>query len=138
MGCGPSSQRGDPDPPPRQLNIGPPTDLMLHVPRPRPDEHGNARRISDHELDRQTLEGALDSMAQYIRSRGQNITVISTGGAVNTILLQTRQSTHDVDFFGTISRTSSASWSMKLRTMRIPLAAYRLDANGSTTRLSFG
>ncbi|KAL8864100.1 MAG: hypothetical protein Q9174_007470 [Haloplaca sp. 1 TL-2023] len=40
-------------------------------------------------------------MANYIDSHRQNITVVTVGGAVNTILLRTREATHDIDFFGT-------------------------------------
>ncbi|KAL8924206.1 MAG: hypothetical protein Q9208_004170 [Pyrenodesmia sp. 3 TL-2023] len=40
-------------------------------------------------------------MADYIDSQRQEIIIITVGGAVNTLLLQTRESTHDVDFLGT-------------------------------------
>ena len=40
-------------------------------------------------------------MANYIDSKGQSITIITLGGAVSTVLLQSRSTTHDVDFFGT-------------------------------------
>ena len=89
---------------PRQAqtsNISAPQDPILHVPRPRLDHDGKAIRIEDHELDRQTLETALKCMADCIDRQGQNITLIIGGGAVNTMLLQSRLSTHDVDFFGT-------------------------------------
>ena len=82
-------------------NISLPQDPILHVPRPRVDDEGKAIRIVDHELDRQTLETALTTMADFIDRQGQNITIITVGGAVNTLLLQSRLSTHDVDFFGT-------------------------------------
>lgn len=78
-----------------------PQDLMLHVPRPRVDHDGRVIRIEDHELDRRTLEAALTTMAEFIDRQRQSITIITVGGAVNTLLLQNRQSTQDVDFFGT-------------------------------------
>lgn len=81
--------------------ISAPHDLLMHVPRPRVDHNGRAIRIVDYELDRRTLEAALTTMAEFIASQNQNITIIVVGGAVNTLLLQDRQSTHDVDFFGT-------------------------------------
>lgn len=40
-------------------------------------------------------------MADYIDRQRQSLTIITVGGAVNTILLQSRDSTHDADFFGT-------------------------------------
>ena len=82
-------------------NISGPQDLIMHVPRPQVDHDGKAIQIEDHELDRRTLEAALTTMADFIYKQRQNITVITIGGAVNTLLLQNRQSTHDVDFFGT-------------------------------------
>ncbi|CAF9939030.1 MAG: hypothetical protein ALECFALPRED_007959 [Alectoria fallacina] len=78
-----------------------PQDLILHVPRPRVDHDGRVIRIEDHELDRRTLEAALTTMAEFIDKQCQSITIITVGGAVNTLLLQNRQSNHDVDFFGT-------------------------------------
>lgn len=82
-------------------NISGPQDLIMHVPRPQVDHDGRLIRIEDHELDRPTLEVALTTMADFIDEQRQNITIITIGGAVNTLLLQDRQSTHDVDFFGT-------------------------------------
>ena len=82
-------------------NISGPQELMMHVPRPRMDYDGRAIRIEDHELDKRTLEAALTSMADFFDMQRQRITVITVGGAVNTLLLQNRHSTHDVDFFGT-------------------------------------
>ncbi|KAK3055741.1 hypothetical protein LTS18_011786, partial [Coniosporium uncinatum] len=51
------------------------------------------------ELDRDALWAALTDVAAFLRSKKLNITIIAVGGAVNTIFLQTRRSTHDVDFF---------------------------------------
>ena len=82
-------------------SISRPQDLMLHIPRPRLDGDNRPIRVEDYELDRQTLEAALTIMANFIHRHGQTIAVIAVGGAVNTLLLQNRQSTHDVDFFGT-------------------------------------
>lgn len=86
---------------PTITNISGPQDLIMYVPRPRIDSEGRAIRIEDHELDKRTLEAALTAMANFIDMQRQNITIITVGGAVNTLLLQNRHSTHDVDFFGT-------------------------------------
>ncbi|AEO71566.1 uncharacterized protein THITE_2058890, partial [Thermothielavioides terrestris NRRL 8126] len=50
-------------------------------------------------LDRETLLSALQNVAAYITKKGGNVTVIAIGGAINTIYLRSRQTTHDVDFF---------------------------------------
>ncbi|KAF2418390.1 hypothetical protein EJ08DRAFT_654328 [Tothia fuscella] len=38
-------------------------------------------------------------MGQYLDQRGVTATVMTVGGAVNTVYLRSRRSTHDVDFF---------------------------------------
>lgn len=38
-------------------------------------------------------------MARYLQSKGASLTVIIVGGAVNTLFLQSRGTTHDIDFF---------------------------------------
>lgn len=44
---------------------------------------------------------ALHLMSQYLHQRHAQLTVVTVGGAVNCLLLQSRDSTHDVDIFGT-------------------------------------
>lgn len=51
------------------------------------------------ELDRNALLAALNNVAAYITKKKGNVTIIGVGGAVNTIYLQSRPSTHDVDYF---------------------------------------
>lgn len=51
------------------------------------------------QLDRSTLLDALQIVAASIAKKGRSVTVIAVGGAVNTIYLQSRETTHDVDFF---------------------------------------
>ena len=58
-------------------------------------------RVEKYELDRPTLQAALTAMAEFIASQRQSITIVIVGGAVNILFIQNRQSTHDVDFFGT-------------------------------------
>ncbi len=82
------------------ITIGPPQDVSIHIPRNRADEHGVPIPPTTHEMDRATLQTALESMAHFLRHRNAHLTIIAVGGAVNTILLQTRDSTHDVDIFG--------------------------------------
>ena len=45
------------------------------------------------------IRRGLMNVAATLRSKGQNISIVVIGGAVNTLLLQTRESTGDVDFF---------------------------------------
>lgn len=75
--------------------------MILHVPRPRFDANGVPIQATDHEIDGNTMRIALINMANYLSSKGQTLTVIAVGGAVNVLLLRSRQSTHDLDFFGT-------------------------------------
>ena len=76
-------------------------DVLLHVPRP-PIGHGERQiRADKYELDRSTLQAALTAMADFIASQRQSITIVIVGGAVNTLLIQNRRFTHDIDFFGT-------------------------------------
>lgn len=46
-----------------------------------------------------TIRQGLKNVAASLNSKGQNISIIAVGGAVNTLLLHTRESTGDVDFF---------------------------------------
>ena len=75
-------------------------DVRIHVPRNRTDQHGVPVPKTTEEIRREDMEGALALMAEYLQGRDANITAITVGGAVNTILLQTRPTTHDVDIFG--------------------------------------
>lgn len=43
------------------------------------------------EMSKKNLMAALSYTAQYLHGRGKNITLIAVGGAVNTILLETRR-----------------------------------------------
>ena len=99
--CGSSEEPNVPPPRVVPQNISRPQEIMLHIPRRRVDAYGRLVPMETHELDRQTLETALTNMARFLDSNGHDITVVTVGGAVNTLLLQSRQSTHDVDFFGT-------------------------------------
>ncbi|CAJ2514057.1 Uu.00g021760.m01.CDS01 [Anthostomella pinea] len=51
------------------------------------------------DLDRDILLTALNNVASYIKKKGGDVTVVAVGGAVNTIHLQSRSVTHDVDFY---------------------------------------
>jgi hypothetical protein len=69
------------------------------VPPAYRDGSGKPIAHQDFELDRETIVRALDHMGRYLDQRGVSVTAMTVGGAVNTIYLRTRRSTHDVDFF---------------------------------------
>ncbi len=57
------------------------------------------RHRLEPQLDRIVLVRALRNVAGYLRKERLNITVVAVGGAVNTIYLRDRGTTHDIDFF---------------------------------------
>lgn len=96
-----SQRRGNQQGIPLQpLAISGPVTPPGQIPAPERDESGLWIQYAQHELTRQNLLAALGYVAQYLREQGENMTLVAVGGAVNTILLQSRSSTHDVDFFG--------------------------------------
>ncbi|KAF2965017.1 hypothetical protein GQX73_g8556 [Xylaria multiplex] len=68
--------------------------LQELAPRKTP---GHERPIP--ELTRDILLTALANVSNYIAKKGGEMTVIAVGGAVNTIHLESRDATHDVDFY---------------------------------------
>jgi hypothetical protein len=46
------------------------------------------------------ITAALEVVAKELQKRKQSVTIVAVGGAINTVLLKTRASTADVDFFG--------------------------------------
>jgi hypothetical protein len=111
MGCGGSKPtRQDPVARPAcRVDISGPVDPPGMVPRPRRDARGVPIVAAEHELSRQNITQALSYVAHYLHSRGKNLVLIAVGGAVNTVLLRTRQSTHDVDVFNPAFSASELS-----------------------------
>lgn len=72
------------------------------VPAPERDVNGLWVQHEPSDLTRQNLLAALGYAAHYLREHGEDMTLVAVGGAVNTIHLQTRRTTHDVDFFGSV------------------------------------
>ncbi|KAM0555149.1 hypothetical protein ACHAPJ_006501 [Fusarium lateritium] len=56
--------------------------------------------FQDHpdELSRQQIIDAFQQMAEYLNECGVSIDCVAVDGAVNTVYLRTRESTHDVEF----------------------------------------
>lgn len=85
MGCACSTEADNKEHPLQEL-----------APRPIP----GAAPPPEAALDKKELQQALSWMAEYIKKHGRTeITIIATGGVVNTISLSSRTTTHDVDWF---------------------------------------
>lgn len=69
------------------------------VPPPYRDARGRPIQHQSYELDRNQLIQTLNHVGQYLDQHGVTANIVTVGGAVNTIYLQSRRSTHDVDFF---------------------------------------
>ena len=102
MGCTSSKTQAQG---PRQgvgpLAIGAPQEVMIHVPRNRVDRYGHPLQQITREIDRDTLLAALKHVSEYLARQSQHVTFMVVGGAVNTLYLSSRGTTHDVDVFGT-------------------------------------
>jgi len=98
MGCGDSKSEQAVQPACR-VEISGPVDPPGMVLRPRRDARGVPIVAEAHDLGRKNITETLGYVAHYLHSCGKNLVLIAVGGAVNTILLHTRQSTHNVDLF---------------------------------------
>src|SRR5260221_5487819 len=59
----------------------------------------NVPQESEQPMSAETIRQGLTNVAANLNSKHQNISIIAVGGAVNSLLLHTRESTGDVDFF---------------------------------------
>ena len=73
-----------------------------------------------------TIRQGLSSVAATLNSKCLNITIVAVGGAVNTLLLRTRESTSDVDFF------------YRTKTKHEDVTKVIVAANAATTKLKLG
>lgn len=74
--------------------------MTIHVPRNRADANGIPIPQVTRDINQSVLYAALNRVSQYIAQRGRHLSVIAVGGAVNTLYLRSRATTHDVDVFG--------------------------------------
>lgn len=81
-------------------NIGRPQDVQIHIPRNRLAEQNVPLQPVSREVDENTLRQGLVIVSDFIARRGQHISVVAVGGAVNLLYLRSRATTHDVDIFG--------------------------------------
>lgn len=111
MGCSSSkeAQHGSASQPANRVNVSGPVDPPGMVPRPRRDENGVPIVAAEYDLNRQNILQALGHAAHFLHSRGKNLLLVAVGGAVNTVLLRTRESTHDVDVFNPAFSSSELS-----------------------------
>lgn len=63
------------------------------------DYRGMRLHYDQYEMARNHLQTALSNVADYLKCRKESFTLVAVGGAVNTILLRSRETTHYVDFF---------------------------------------
>ncbi|KAK4149396.1 hypothetical protein C8A00DRAFT_18898 [Chaetomidium leptoderma] len=82
------------------VQISAPQNVSIHIPRNRNDADGIPIPQVTRDMDQNVLRAALDQVSQYIAQRDRHLSVIAVGGAVNTLYLRSRATTHDVDVFG--------------------------------------
>lgn len=93
------------------IQISSPTLALRLTPKPERDAQTGVPIVhSDRQISRTELLEALHDVAAHMEACGQSVTLVTVGGAVNTILLETRESTHDIDFFS--SRLSDSQISL--------------------------
>ncbi|KIM46940.1 hypothetical protein M413DRAFT_16501 [Hebeloma cylindrosporum] len=56
--------------------------------------------VVDPQLSSDQIKEALGEVAKELEKKKHNVVIVAVGGAINTVLLGTRASTADVDFFG--------------------------------------
>jgi hypothetical protein len=77
----------------------------------QPYDHPQPPRPVDVQPDRNTLIHALDHMGRYLNHYGVMACAVTVGGLVNTIYLQTKESTRDINLFSD-DPNSPADWYM--------------------------
>ncbi|KAJ4326530.1 hypothetical protein N0V84_003053 [Fusarium piperis] len=85
--------------PARPVTISDPMGGPVMIPPMFRDETGRPIQYEASSLNRKQIIDAFEHMAEYLDECGIEATVVVVGGAVNTVYLGSRESTHDVDFF---------------------------------------
>ncbi|KAI1965232.1 hypothetical protein LOZ58_001078 [Ophidiomyces ophidiicola] len=83
----------------RIFTISGPQGGLQMIPTPERDLHGVPICHRQFNINRTALLAAFQNVASYLRDKNANVIVVAVGGAVNTIYLQNREVTQDVDFF---------------------------------------
>ncbi|UPL01404.1 hypothetical protein LCI18_012338 [Fusarium solani-melongenae] len=100
MGCSHSRyEREMESRPVRPVTISDPMGGPVMIPPMFRDETGRPIQYEASSLSRKQIIHAFEHMAEYLDECGIETSVVVVGGAVNTVYLSSRESTHDVDFF---------------------------------------
>ncbi|KAL2687004.1 hypothetical protein Neosp_004553 [[Neocosmospora] mangrovei] len=100
MGCSHSQyEREMESRPVRPVTISDPMGGPVMIPPMFRDETGRPIQYETSSLSRRQIINAFEHMAEYLDECGIEANVVVVGGAVNTVYLGSRESTHDVDFF---------------------------------------
>ncbi|KAI8725452.1 hypothetical protein NCS52_00116300 [Fusarium sp. LHS14.1] len=100
MGCSHSQyEREMESRPVRPVTISDPMGGPVMIPQMFRDETGRPIQYEASSLSRRQIINAFEHMAEYLDECGIEANVVVVGGAVNTVYLGSRESTHDVDFF---------------------------------------
>ncbi|KAF4978991.1 hypothetical protein FZEAL_4722 [Fusarium zealandicum] len=100
MGCNHSRYEREMESRPiRPVTISDPMGGPVMIPPMFRDSSGRPIQHDSSDLDREQILEAFQQMAEYLDECGVDTSVVIVGGAVNTVYLRSRQSTHDVDFF---------------------------------------
>ncbi|KAM5352678.1 hypothetical protein ACJ41O_005400 [Fusarium nematophilum] len=100
MGCNHSRHEREMESRPvRPVTISDPMGGPVMIPPMFRDASGRPIQHESSDLSRQEILDAFQYMAEYLDECGVSTNVVVVGGAVNTVYLRSRQSTHDVDFF---------------------------------------
>lgn len=97
-------------PPGPNATLSTQTQQAYLIPPPQLNQHDIEIHGAQPQLNRDQLNAALSGVAHYLAHHGANITIVTVGGAVNAILLRSRNSTEDVDFF--TARLSNAEMNL--------------------------
>ncbi|KAJ3514626.1 hypothetical protein NM208_g15044 [Fusarium decemcellulare] len=100
MGCNHSRYEREMESRPiRPVTISDPMGGPVMIPPMFRDASGRPIQHESSDLSRRQILEAFQHMAEYLDECGVSTSVVVVGGAVNTVYLRSRQSTHDVDFF---------------------------------------
>lgn len=78
-----------------------PENLLRIVPQQKRNSLGLPVEPRQYELTADVIELALSTVADFFYQNNEHITIVTVGGAINTLMLNSRKTTRDVDFFGT-------------------------------------
>ncbi|KAF2226900.1 hypothetical protein BDZ85DRAFT_191940 [Elsinoe ampelina] len=109
------------------MQISGPSGGPVLVPAPQRDLQGRPIRHTEHDVSGERLKMALAVVADFLAQKNFEVTLYTCGGAVNTIHLQSRASTADVDFFlpnmpPNIASTIEAAATHAIARMSVPLS----------------